>query len=131
MKLSATTTYNNEIKKYADCIYIITTQACWRIFHFDIHYRQPTVERLPFHLQRQNTTILKNKYELKLLRAHQIIIKQNLQNGLRKPNNNLIQETQDILIFQRVECGIEKKKWTRKQKGKVVGQIYSAYPGSG
>lgn len=45
-----TTEEIDEIKTYLDCRYISATEACWRIFQFDIHYRQIVIERLPFHL---------------------------------------------------------------------------------
>ncbi|XP_024042716.1 uncharacterized protein LOC107175162 [Citrus sinensis] len=47
----------DEIKTYLDCRYISATEACWRIFQFDIHYRKPAVERLPFHLPGEHTVI--------------------------------------------------------------------------
>nr|GEZ34650.1 uncharacterized protein [Tanacetum cinerariifolium] len=40
----------DEIKDYYDCRYLSTCEAAWRIYGFDIHYRFPPVERLPFHL---------------------------------------------------------------------------------
>ncbi|OMO49584.1 DNA helicase PIF1, ATP-dependent [Corchorus capsularis] len=40
----------DEIKKYLDCRYIGPHGACWRIFEFDIHYRDPAVQRLLIHL---------------------------------------------------------------------------------
>ncbi|XP_062106743.1 uncharacterized protein LOC133818070 [Humulus lupulus] len=49
----------DEIKTYFDCRYISAIEACWRIFQFDIHYRQPAVERLPFHLPGEHTIIFK------------------------------------------------------------------------
>ena len=51
---SADTPRNNtctdEIKRFLDCRYISATEACWRIYEFDIHYHQPSVERLTYHL---------------------------------------------------------------------------------
>jgi hypothetical protein len=28
-------------------------EACWRIFQFEIHYREPAIERLNFHLENE------------------------------------------------------------------------------
>ncbi|KAF7807311.1 uncharacterized protein G2W53_039472 [Senna tora] len=40
----------DEIQQYYDCRYVSPCEAAWRIFGFDINYREPSVERLPFHL---------------------------------------------------------------------------------
>ncbi|GJV44338.1 ATP-dependent DNA helicase PIF1-like protein [Tanacetum coccineum] len=41
----------DEIKDFYDCRYLLACEAAWRIYGFDIHYRTPPIERLPFHLQ--------------------------------------------------------------------------------
>ncbi|XP_022024876.1 uncharacterized protein LOC110925217 [Helianthus annuus] len=41
----------DEIKAYLDCRYISACEAAWRIFMYDIHYRSPAVEVLPFHCE--------------------------------------------------------------------------------
>jgi hypothetical protein len=41
----------DEIKKYLEMRYISTMEACWRLFSFLIHYQDPPVERLNFHLE--------------------------------------------------------------------------------
>ncbi|KAL7135311.1 hypothetical protein ABFS83_11G085000 [Erythranthe nasuta] len=40
----------DEIKMYYDCRYLSACEAMWRLFNFDIHYRDPSVMRLSFHL---------------------------------------------------------------------------------
>ncbi|XP_031279085.1 uncharacterized protein LOC116137522 [Pistacia vera] len=47
----------DEITAYLDCRYISAIEACWRIFKFDMYYREPAVERLPFHLENEQTVI--------------------------------------------------------------------------
>ncbi|GKA34770.1 ATP-dependent DNA helicase PIF1-like protein [Tanacetum coccineum] len=41
----------DEIKDYLNCRYFLAYEAAWRINGFDIYYRAPSVERLPFHLK--------------------------------------------------------------------------------
>ncbi|XP_022031323.1 uncharacterized protein LOC110932284 [Helianthus annuus] len=41
----------HEVKAYLGCRYILAFEAAWRIFKFDIHYRVPSVEILPFHCE--------------------------------------------------------------------------------
>ncbi|KAK9074699.1 hypothetical protein SSX86_003017 [Deinandra increscens subsp. villosa] len=40
----------NEIDAYYDCRYISACEAAWRIYSYEVHYRYPSVTRLPFHL---------------------------------------------------------------------------------
>ncbi|XP_058774037.1 uncharacterized protein LOC131648280 [Vicia villosa] len=40
----------DEIKQYLDCRYVSPSEACWRIFSYNIHGRKPSVERVFFHL---------------------------------------------------------------------------------
>ncbi|GJT67976.1 DNA helicase PIF1, ATP-dependent [Tanacetum coccineum] len=47
----------DEIKEYYDCRYLSACEAAWRIYGFDIHYRFPPVERLPFHLKGEQSVI--------------------------------------------------------------------------
>ncbi|GKF00941.1 hypothetical protein Tco_0027864, partial [Tanacetum coccineum] len=37
--------------------YLSACEAAWRIYGFDIHYRFPPVERLPFHLPNEQSVI--------------------------------------------------------------------------
>lgn len=41
----------DEIKHYLDGRYVCASEAAWRILGFDIHYRFPSVERLPIHVE--------------------------------------------------------------------------------
>ncbi|KAL4314731.1 uncharacterized protein LOC107640267 [Arachis ipaensis] len=44
---------HDEIKAYLDCRYISVSETAWRIYQFDMFYREPSVERLSFHLPYQ------------------------------------------------------------------------------
>nr|KAJ0187763.1 hypothetical protein LSAT_V11C900487590 [Lactuca sativa] len=47
----------DEIKNYYDCTYLSACEASWRIFKFDVHFRTPSVVRLPFHLPGQQNVV--------------------------------------------------------------------------
>jgi len=49
----------DEIKQYLDCRYVSPCEACWRIFSFPIHGRNPVVERLFFHLPKEQAVYFK------------------------------------------------------------------------
>jgi hypothetical protein len=44
----------NEIQEYNDARYISVCEAIWCLLEFDIHYRTPSIERLPVHLPGMN-----------------------------------------------------------------------------
>ncbi|XP_022007740.1 uncharacterized protein LOC110907007 [Helianthus annuus] len=50
----------DEIKAYLDCRYISACEASWRIFMYDIHYRSPAVEVLPFHCEDGQSIVYNN-----------------------------------------------------------------------
>ncbi|GJT06054.1 hypothetical protein Tco_0840516 [Tanacetum coccineum] len=47
----------DEIKDFYDCRYLSACEVAWQIYGFDIHYRTPLVERLPFNLQDEQSVI--------------------------------------------------------------------------
>ncbi|XP_024963403.1 uncharacterized protein LOC112503634 [Cynara cardunculus var. scolymus] len=47
----------DKIKQYYDCRYLSACEASWRIFGYDVHYRTPSVLRLPFHLPGQQQVV--------------------------------------------------------------------------
>ncbi|XP_052622302.1 uncharacterized protein LOC111911148 [Lactuca sativa] len=47
----------DEINEYYDCRYLSACEASWRIFKYDVHYRYPSVVRLPFHLPGQQQIV--------------------------------------------------------------------------
>lgn len=42
---------------YCDCRYISSCEAAWRTFKFPIHHKEPSVERLSFHLEGNQNVI--------------------------------------------------------------------------
>ncbi|OMP04883.1 hypothetical protein COLO4_09222 [Corchorus olitorius] len=54
----------DEIKMYLDCRYVAAHEACWRIFVFDIHFRDPAMQRLLIHLPRQQNVFFSDRQQL-------------------------------------------------------------------
>jgi len=50
----------DEIKQYLNCRYVSASEACWRIFSYSIHGRKPTVDRLFFHDEGENSVYYKD-----------------------------------------------------------------------
>ncbi|GKB49987.1 hypothetical protein Tco_0900740 [Tanacetum coccineum] len=71
----------DEIKDYLNCRYLSACEAAWRIYGFDIHYRTPSVERLPFHLKdEQQVILMRHKALIMRLTSHPLM-KLNLKFG--------------------------------------------------
>ncbi|KAL6575510.1 hypothetical protein OROHE_000887 [Orobanche hederae] len=47
----------DETQNYYNCRYVSPCEAVWRIFAFDIHYRDPAVQRLSFHLPNEQSVV--------------------------------------------------------------------------
>ncbi|XP_049387184.1 uncharacterized protein LOC125851434 [Solanum stenotomum] len=129
---TGTPTENDEIKKYLDCRYISATEACWRIYSFDIHHRQPAVERLPFHLHGQNTIIFEESRTAESVLSRPDLEKTKFTEWFEanKEHPDARELTYSNFPTRWVWNGRDKK-WTRRKKGHAVGRIYFAHPGSG
>lgn len=46
--------HEDENEEYINCRYISVSEACWKLFGFEMHYHSTTVERLPFHEENCN-----------------------------------------------------------------------------
>nr|GEV98373.1 DNA helicase [Tanacetum cinerariifolium] len=54
----------DEIKNYLDARYISPHEACWRIFEFDIYYREPAVQILSVHLMNMQRVAFRDQDRL-------------------------------------------------------------------
>ena len=54
----------DEIKMYYDCRYLFACEAAWRIFSFDINYRESSVKRLSFHLEGEEPIVYEDNEDL-------------------------------------------------------------------
>lgn len=54
----------DEIKEYYDCRYISACEASWRIFGYELHLRNPHVERLAFHLPNAQPVVYNDDADL-------------------------------------------------------------------
>ncbi len=59
-RIGAKLSVDNEVRDYMDCHYISACEAVWSLLGYDIHYRDPSVERLPFHLEGEKTLCFKD-----------------------------------------------------------------------
>ena len=57
MSSDSSTETINEIDNYLECRCVTPNDAAWRLFEYDIHHTEPSVERLPVHLPLENNVI--------------------------------------------------------------------------
>lgn len=122
----------DEIKNYYDCRYVSACEASWRIFSYDVHYRYPSVIRLPFHLPNQQQVIYgPNEY---------------IDNVLNKPS---VSSTMFLSWMEYNECNqdarnltyvefptkyvwkSEQRCWARRKQGFSLGRIHAISPSAG
>ncbi|XP_062085732.1 uncharacterized protein LOC133791836 [Humulus lupulus] len=122
----------DEIKTYLDCRYITATEACWRIFQFDIHYRQPTIERLPFHLLGEHTVIFKENKCVENVVCMPGIEKTKFTQWLEANKN--YDDARELTYSDFPISWVwnsKEKTWTRRKNGLAIGRIYFAHPSTG
>jgi hypothetical protein len=54
----------DEIQMYIDARYLSAGEACWRIFGFELQHRQPSVQRLQFHLQDEQMVVFPDSTDI-------------------------------------------------------------------
>lgn len=63
----------DEIEIYLECRYISACEALWRIYQFDIHYRELAIEHLSFHLPNKQQIIFTDNDDLQIVIARPTI----------------------------------------------------------
>ncbi|KAL7137773.1 hypothetical protein ABFS83_10G115500 [Erythranthe nasuta] len=122
----------DELKMYCDCRYLSACEAMWRLFNFDIHYRDPSVVRLSFHLPDHQPIVFNEN--------------QSLQSVLDRPS---AKETMFLAWFeanknyphamdlrygdfpQQLVYKEDSRTWAPRKKGFSIGRIANVPPGKG
>ncbi|KAD0696005.1 hypothetical protein E3N88_43842 [Mikania micrantha] len=122
----------DEIKQYYDCRYISACEATWRIFEYDVHYRTPSVMRLPFHLPGQQQVIYGADDDI--------------NNVLNKPSvassmflswmkcNEIYEGARQLSYIEfptKFVWKLDQRRWEPRKKGFAIGRIHSVSPSLG
>jgi len=113
----------NEIKQYLDCRYVSPCEACWRIFLFPIHGRNPAVERLFFHLAREQAVYFKGK----------ATVSESMFIGWMKCNKKY-PEARDLTYAEFVSKFVYVKKdryWKPRKMENTIGRLIWVPPSTG
>lgn len=123
----------DEVKDYLECRYVSAAESCWRIFQFPIHFRNPTVQRLYFHLENeQNVTYRENEILNNVLRRIDPNGTMFIQ-WMRTNIENKIAKTLTYIEFPEEfwwdpSCRMWEK---RKKSFPIIGRLVYAHPTSG
>lgn len=117
---------------YYDCRYLSACEASWRIFSFDIHFREPSVERLNYHLENEQS-IVYEEHEC----IEDVITKPKskttkflawMEANKKYPDARSLTYNQFPLKFVWKD---DKHCWAPRQQGLSIGRVHFAPPGSG
>ncbi|XP_027166398.1 uncharacterized protein LOC113766402 [Coffea eugenioides] len=122
----------DEIKRYLDCQYISASEACWRIFYFDIQYRSIAVQRLNFHLPNEQPVLFGDNDPLDevLNRAEE---HSTMFIEWMKTNSTDTSAQQLTYADFPTQWTWKKKlrKWVKRKFGRSIGRIFYAHPSTG
>ncbi|KAK9742462.1 hypothetical protein RND81_03G174700 [Saponaria officinalis] len=114
------------------CRYVSASEACWRIFAFEIQYKQPAVHRLAFHLEDKQEIIFEEN-------EHPEDVLQKSGQGKTTMTKWLVANKENVdarhLTYAEFPTkwvwDKETKTWKPRKKGRTIGRIYFAPPNSG
>ncbi|XP_072074046.1 uncharacterized protein [Arachis hypogaea] len=122
----------DEVSMYYDCRYISPCEAAWRIFGFNIHYRDPSVVRLGFHLPNEQNVIFKDHENLEDV-VRKESVKESMFLGWFQANKDYVEaralayaELPTKFVWKRDE-----RVWLPRKSHSVIGRIFHVPPGSG
>ena len=123
----------DEIKNYISCRYVSAAEACWCIFEFPIHHREPYVQRLYFHLENEQEVMFRDNESLPEVVNRvdpdgtmfvQWLLSNRYDESGRHPTF--------VTYPKYYRWDLSAKRWfRRRQNVSVVGRMVYAHPASG
>ncbi|XP_012828649.1 PREDICTED: uncharacterized protein LOC105949891 [Erythranthe guttata] len=122
----------DEIKMYYDCRYLSACEAMWRLFNFDIHYRDPSVIKLSFHLPDHQPIVFNENQSLQSV-LDRPSAKQTMFLAWFEANKNY-PHARDLRYGdfpQQFVYKEDSRTWVPRKKGFSIGRIANVPPGKG
>ncbi|CAH1423180.1 unnamed protein product [Lactuca virosa] len=122
----------DEIKNYYDCRYLSACEASWRIYGFDVHYRYPSVVRLPFHLPGKQNVVYGADDDIE-----DVLNKQSVSSSMFLSWMSCNEHNEDARKLSYVEFPTkfvwkqEDRCWEPRKKGFSIGRIHTVSPNLG
>ncbi|XP_074297506.1 uncharacterized protein LOC141628239 [Silene latifolia] len=119
----------DEIKSYLDCRYLSASEASWRIFGFDIQERNPSVMRLPVHLEEEQAVLIRDDDILKVVLARQSNAETKVTAWMRV--NEESPEARELSYAEFPTKYVWDDGWKRRKQGRCIGRISYVHPTAG
>ncbi|KAK9049910.1 hypothetical protein SSX86_031120 [Deinandra increscens subsp. villosa] len=122
----------DEIKDYYNCRYISACEATWRIYANKVHYRYPTVSRLPFHLPGQQQVVFGEEDDIDDVIEKASVCSSMFLDWMRC--NGMYPEARSLTYVQFPSKFVWKEKdrcWKPRKRGICIGRIHSVSPALG
>ncbi|XP_071720647.1 uncharacterized protein [Rutidosis leptorrhynchoides] len=120
------------IKNYLDCRYLSPCEAVWRMFSFEIHFSQPSVIKLSYHLPNQQAITVHDLENLPAL-LHRESIKETMFTEwfeLNKRDQHARNLTYVKIPIHYV-WNQDTKEWAPRKQKRCIGHIVYSNPASG
>ncbi|XP_031131886.1 uncharacterized protein LOC116033274 [Ipomoea triloba] len=122
----------DEINMYYDCRYISPCEAAWRLFSFDIQFRNPSVERLSFHLPNEQSIVFDDDVSVAAI-LERPTIKNSMflawfEANKRYHNARMLtyREMPNSFVWNKKE-----REWQPRKRGFSIGRMFYVPPGTG
>ena len=124
----------NEVQQYLDSRYIAAPESVWRILGFNVHNEEPTVYRLPIHLEYEQTVTF-NEEGVNLERTLYRAVNTQLTRYFEANGDPVLGETARNLLYHEFPekfVWVDKdRRWKIRERGYAIGRMYAAPPNSG
>nr|XP_025606674.1 uncharacterized protein LOC112697631 [Arachis hypogaea] len=114
----------DEIQNYYDCRYISACEASWRLFGFEIQYKEPNVIRLPFHLPNEQNVLYEDHQLIENV-IDAAVLKDSIFIGWFKANKNFdlartltYAEMPSLFVWDK-----QGYMWRPRKQGNVIGRL--------
>ncbi|XP_022019810.1 uncharacterized protein LOC110919870 [Helianthus annuus] len=122
----------NEIEEYLNCRYISSSEACWKLFQFNMRYRDIPVERLPFHEEGCQRVYFHDNDQLQDVAQRPTAAMSKFTEWMRANEKFPWGRSFTYVEFPTHFTWHEKdKKWMPRQRGECIGRIYYVSPSMG
>ncbi|XP_022032343.1 uncharacterized protein LOC110933428 [Helianthus annuus] len=124
----------DEIKEYYDARYVSACEASWRIFANEVHYRYPSVMRLPFHLPDQQNVVFSGEDDIEDVLNKPQVNSSIFLGWMNMNNNDSEPEARELTYVEfpgKYVWKLKDRCWQPRKTHVSVGRIYSVSPSLG